>query len=73
MLTPQIKAQVEAVLRARQLEDKAYRAVMAITFSTPLEEADRLVDEHQKLTRMTGREEFRLVQLTIKAVEPVTT
>ena len=72
MLTPQIKAQVQTVLQARMLEDKAYRAVMAITQSTPLDEADRLVEEHRRLTRVTSREELHLVQLTIKASEAVT-
>ena len=67
MLTSQIRLQVEAVLRARQLEDKAYRAVMNITQDTPLDVADRLVEEHKRLNRVTAREEFKLVTMTIQA------
>jgi len=72
MITSQIKAQVEAVLRARQLEDAAYRAVLAITQATELEEADHLVIEHQRLSRATRLAEFMLANMTIKAVEAVT-
>lgn len=73
MLTPQITAQVKRVLEARQREDKAYRAVIAITDATLLEEAERLVEEHERLIRATRREEFVLANLTIEAAGAVTT
>lgn len=73
MLTPQIKTQVEAVLRARQLEDKAYSVVMKITSDTPLEEADRAAKEYERLLRVTARTERTLANMVIQESAKVVT
>ncbi len=72
MLSPQIKAQVETVLRARQLEDKAYTAVMKITQDTPIEEADRATKEYERLLRVTARSERTLANMVIHESAKVT-
>ncbi len=69
MVTTEMRIQVQVVLRARQHEDVAYRAVMAITEQTSIEEAERLVEEHTLLIRRTRLEEFMLANLAIQAVE----
>jgi hypothetical protein len=66
MLPPEIKAQVIAVLQARQLEDKAYRAVMDISKKTPQEEAEQIAAEFEKCARLVTRQERTLANMVIK-------
>jgi hypothetical protein len=66
MLPPEIKAQVVAVLQARQIEDKAFRKVMEISKYTPEGEADLIATEYERCTRMVMRQEHALASMCIR-------
>lgn len=66
MLSPEIKAQVIAVLQARQIEDKAFLMVMGISKATPLEEIERRAANHEKWVRIVIRRERTLANMVIR-------